>query len=234
MKAIYNPHLSVDCVVFGFDGEQLKVLLLERHINHQQEEINDKKLPGSMIYEKESLDAAAARVLNDISGMKNIFLSQFHTFGDPERTANPRDRMWLELTTNVKVDRIVTVGYMALMRIGRKLTYDSADESANWYEINEIERLCLAFDHKQIIKSGLDHIRHCSSVEPHLLFQLLPRKFTITQFRKLYDVIFNVKSDVRNFQKKIKQMDCLEETDEFEAGVSHRAARLYKFKKKEM
>ena len=187
-----------------------------------------------MIYEKESLDAAAARVLNDISGMKNVFLSQFHTFGNPQRTSNPRDLMWLELTTHVKVDRIVTVGYMALMRINRKLTHNNTDESANWYDINDIDSLSLAFDHKDIVISGLEHIRHCSTVEPHLLFQLLPRKFTITQLRKLYDVIYGVKSDVRNFQKKIKQMDCLEETEEFEEGVSHRAARLFKFKKKEI
>ena len=199
----------------------------------RSENYNDKKLPGSVIYAHESVDAAASRVLNELSGMKSVFLSQFKTFGDPERTSNPRDLLWLEQTTNLKIDRIVTVGYIALLRIRRKLTFNCADASANWYHVHEIKDLNLAFDHKEIIESGLSHIRHCLTLEPNLLFQLLPRKFTISQLRKLYDVIYGVKSDVRNFQKKIRQMNWLEETEEFEEGVSHRAARLYKFKRKE-
>ena len=165
--------------------------------------------------------------------MKSVLLSQFKTFGDPERTSNTCDSLWLEQTTNLKIDRIVTVGYIALMRISRKLTFNSSDASANWHHVHEINDLNLAFDHKEIIESGLSHIRHCLTLEPNLLFQLLPRKFTISQLRKLYDVIYGVKSDVRNFQKKIRQMNWLEETEEFEEGVSHRAARLYKFKRKE-
>lgn len=230
MENIYNPHVSVDCVVFGFDGEHLKVLLLERHITESDQLYNDKKLPGSIIYENEDIDSAAARVLFELTGLKNAYLSQFHSFGNPDRIKNPRDILWLEKTTKLKIGRIVTIGYMALMRISRKLPYSSEDASANWYNVNEISRLHLAFDHLLIIQTALEHIRHQFYVEPHLFFELLPRKFTMLQLRRLYDTVYNVKSDVRNFQKRMKQQSFLEELDEFEQNVAHRAARLYKFK----
>ena len=114
---LYNPHISVDCVVFGFDGEKLKVLLIERSINEQNELYNDKKLPGSIILTDEDLDDAASRVLNELTGLKNIYLSQFKSFGSPVRTANPRDVLWLERTTKMKIGRIVTVAYVALIKI---------------------------------------------------------------------------------------------------------------------
>lgn len=227
----YNPHVSVDCVVFGFDGEKLRVLLIERNITEQNEQYNDKKLPGSIIYDNEDLDAAAARVLQEMTGLKNIYLSQFRSFGAPDRTSNPRDILWLERTTQQKIERIVTVAYMALMLISRRLSFDSSDASANWYDVDDIENLSLAFDHKQIVQAALQHIRHCFDVEPQLFFELLPRKFTLSQLRTLNDVVYGTHSDVRNFQKKIKQMHFLVELDEFEEGVPHRAARLYKFKK---
>ena len=93
---LYNPHVSVDCVVFGFDGENLKVLLIERNIQEQNENYNDKKLPGSIIFNDEDLDDAASRVLTELTGLKNIYLSQFHSFGNPDRINNPRDILWLE------------------------------------------------------------------------------------------------------------------------------------------
>ena len=88
---IYNPHVSVDCVVFGFDGEKLKVLLVERSIAEQNEMYNDKKLPGSIILQDEDLDTAASRVLNEMTGLKNIYLSQLKSFGNPNRTNDSRD-----------------------------------------------------------------------------------------------------------------------------------------------
>ena len=91
--------------------------------------------------------------------------------------------------------------------------------------------MSLAFDHVKIIKKGLEHIRHQLDVEPHLLFELLPKKFTISQLRILHDVVHRTRSDVRNFQKKVAQMPYLVMLDEVEEGVPHRAARLYKYKK---
>ena len=118
---VYNPHVSVDCVVFGFDGEKLKVLLIERTIEEQN--FSDKKLPGSIIFEDEDLDEAAIRILNELTGLKNIYLSQFHSFGNPQRTKNMRDKNWLEKLTNMKIGRIVTVGYVALIKISRKIIF---------------------------------------------------------------------------------------------------------------
>ena len=227
----YNPHISVDCVVFGFDGEKLKVLLIERSIDEQNELYNDKKLPGSIILNDEDLDEAASRVLNELTGLKNIYLSQFQSFGSPNRMKDPRDVLWLERTTQLKIGRIVTVAYVALIKIDRKIVFNADDFSANWYDVNEIRSMSLAFDHIKIIEKGLEHIRHQLDVEPNLLFELLPKKFSISQLRILHDVVHQTRSDVRNFQKKIAQMPYLVMLDEVEEGVPHRAARLYKYKK---
>ncbi len=229
---IYNPHVSVDCVVFGFDGEQLKILLIERSITEQNELYNDKKLPGSIILNDEDLDDAASRVLTELTGLKNIYLSQFRSFGGPNRTKNPRDILWLENTMQMKIRRIVTVAYVALIKIDRKIQVKSDNTQANWYDLNEVAKMNLAFDHAEIINKGLEHVRHNLDIEPHLLFELLPRKFTVSQLRSLYNTVHQTNSDVRNFQKKVAQMPYVIPLDEMEEGVPHRAARLYKFDKK--
>ncbi len=230
-EILYNPHVSVDCVVFGFDGENLKILLIERTIKEKNELYNDKKLPGSIILVNEDLDEAAARILNELTGLKNIYLSQFRSFGKPNRTDNPRDILWLENTTQLKIGRIVTVAYVALIKIDRKLQFKHDTNSANWFNISKITDTNLAFDHKEIINKGLEHIRHRMEIEPNLLFELLPRKFTISQLRTLYDTVNQTRSDVRNFQKKVAQWSYVVALDEMETGVPHRAARLYKYKK---
>ena len=228
---VYNPHVSVDCVVFGFDGEKLKVLLIERSITEQNELFNDKKLPGSIILQDEDLDDAASRVLTELTGLKNIYLSQFRSFGGPDRIKNPRDILWLENTTQLKIGRIVTVAYVALIKIDRKIQVKSDNTQANWYNLDEVAAMNLAFDHAEIIRKGLEYIRHNLDIEPHLMFELLPRKFTISQLRSLYDTVHQTNSDVRNFQKKVAQMPYVVGTNELEEGVPHRAARLYKYKK---
>jgi len=230
---VYNPHVSVDCVVFGFDGEKLKVLLIERSIAEQNEQYNDKKLPGSIILSDEDLDDAASHVLTELTGLKNIYLSQFKSFGGPNRTKNPRDILWLEKTMHLKIRRLVTVAYVALIKIDRKIQLKSDNNTqAHWYDLNEVPEMNLAFDHAEIINRGLEYIRHNLDIEPHLLFELLPRKFTISQLRTLHDTFHQVRSDVRNFQKKVSQMPYLVMLDEVEDGVPHRAARLYKFDRK--
>lgn len=229
MERIYNPYVSVDCVVFGFDGKNLKVLLIERHIQEKSHDYNDKKLPGSIIYMDEDLDEAASRILTELTGLKNIPLSQFKSFGHPQRSSNSRDVLWLEKTTHMKIERIVTVGYVALIKINRKITLDSKDTSANWYNVDDVITMNLAFDHSQIIRKGLEYIKHWLSLEPYLMFKLLPRKFTLSQLRILYDVVNQTRSDVRNFQKKVQQWENLVMLDETEEGVPHRAARLYKY-----
>lgn len=230
----YYPYVSVDCVVFGFDGEKLKVLLIERSISENHTSYNDKKLPGSLILENEDLDDAASRILTELTGLKNIYLSQFRSFGNPDRARNPRDILWLERTTQLKIERIVTVAYMALIRINRKIQFNSPVAKANWSDVKNIKKMSLAFDHKEIIIEGLRHIRHRLDIEPHLFFELLPRKFTMSQLRILHDDIHQTKSDVRNFQKKVAQWPWVVVLDEFEKNVPHRAGRLFTFDKKNL
>lgn len=231
---IYNPHVSVDCVVFGFDGEKLKVLLIERNIKELHEWYNDRKLPGSVILKDEDLDDAAIRILRELTGLRNIYLSQFHSFGSPERTKDPRDVLWLEKTMKLKVDRIVTVGYVALIKINRKIQELPDNTAANWYDLKDVRRMRLAFDHEEIIRKGLEHIRYKLDREPNLFFELLPRKFTILQLRTLHDTVLQIRSDVRNFQKKVLKMPYVVALKEKEKNVPHRAARLYKFDRKKV
>ncbi|MDR0332824.1 MAG: NUDIX hydrolase [Dysgonamonadaceae bacterium] len=227
----YNPHVSVDCVVFGFDGEELKILLIERTLNDDAENFSDKKLPGSIIYEDEDLDSAATRILNELTGLKNIFLHQFKSFGDPKRTSNLRDKNWLEKTTKLKIGRIVTVGYVALIKIDRKIIFESENTTAHWYDVKSLANIQLAFDHNQIAGEALRYIRRSVMLEPFILFDLLPKKFTMTQLRNLYDIVLETKSDVRNFQKKMLQIEGLEPLEEVQKDVPYRAPRLYSFKK---
>src|SRR5690554_1361199 len=228
----YNPHVSIDCVIFGFDGERLKVLLIERTISEVSGDYSDKKLPGSIIYQDEDLDTAATRVLYELTGLKNIFLHQFHSFGDPKRSSNPRDKNWLEKTTRMKIGRIVTVGYLALIKISRKIIFESENTTARWYDVDALDSMKLAFDHNLIAKEALKHIRHQVMLQPHMLFELLPRKFTMTQLRNLYDLVLETKSDVRNFQKKMLMTEGLEQLDEVQKNVPYRAPRLYRFNKR--
>lgn len=228
----YNPHVSVDCVVFGFDGAKLKVLLIERTIDENDGFYSDKKLPGSVIYDNEDLDTAAIRILNELTGLKNIFLSQFHCFGDPQRISNPRDKNWLEKITKLEIGRVITVGYVALIKISRKIIFESENTTARWYDIDELSKMELAFDHNQISEEALKHIRHKVMLEPDVLFELLPQKFTMTQLRNLYDIVLETKSDVRNFQKKMLLIEGLEQLDEVQKDVPYRAPRLYRFDKK--
>ena len=112
-----NNHISVDCVVIGFDGEQLKVLLIKRVGEEQGEIFHDMKLPGSLIYMDEDLDEAAQRVLNELTGLKNVNLMQFKAFGSKNRTKDPKDIHWLERAMESKVERIVTIAYLSLVKI---------------------------------------------------------------------------------------------------------------------
>lgn len=116
-----NNHISVDCVVIGFDGEQLKVLLIKRVGEENGEVYHDMKLPGSLIYMDEDLDEAAQRVLFELTGIRSVNLMQFKAFGSKNRTSNPKDVRWLERAMQSKVERIVTIAYLSMVKIDRAL-----------------------------------------------------------------------------------------------------------------
>lgn len=224
-----NPHVSVDCVLIGFDGEQLCVLVIRQLDAIHEEGLNNYKLPGSLIYEDEDLDDAAKRVLKELTGLKSVKMIQFRAFGSKDRTRNPKDVRWLERfhSLNEKIDRIVTIAYLTLLKIDRKYTQLSHQYEACWMPVKEIKEL--AFDHKQIVEEALAYIRQYVENTPSSLFTLLPRKFTASQLRTLYEVIYDREFDVRNFHKKIALMDYVVPLEEKERGVAHRAARYYRF-----
>ncbi|MEO8796137.1 MAG: NUDIX domain-containing protein [Daejeonella sp.] len=207
----FDSVFSIDCVIFGFDEGELKILLIERNV----EPFKDWwALPGYLVEENESLDHAAERILYELTGLRDIFMDQFYTFGDVDR--HPQGR-------------VVTVAYYAMLRLnGPKelkpvTTYA---KNAVWYPINDLPKL--AFDHSKIFERGFLKIRNKITYQP-IAFELLPEKFTLTQLQHLYEVILNKSLDKRNFRKKMLNYGILKELDEKQKGVSYRAAKLYKF-----
>ena len=171
IERIYNPHVSVDCAVFGFDGTNLQILLAERKLDGLCGLYNDKKLPGSIILADENLDEAANRILKEYTGLSDIYLKQFQAFGNPNRST-ALDIMWLEKTAKHTIARIVTVGYLALIKIDDKIKLaQDTDTSVVWLDVNELPDIQIAFDHREIIASALDNIRRTFKFEPHLMFE---------------------------------------------------------------
>jgi len=228
MKAQFiQTHVSVDCVVFGFDGQSLNVLLVKR--NTGKAEGLDLKLPGSLIYQDEDADTAALRVLKELTGINKMALRQFKSFTSPQRTSNPEDIKWLEFEYNNKIDRLITISYLSLCKIDRKLNVVSKYKTVKWCPVGELPKM--PFDHNQIVEESLKEIRRWLEYEPSVVFELLPSKFTAAQLRRLYEAVYRKSYDVRNFHKKIAGMDYIVLTNELQSGVSHRAARYYKFDK---
>lgn len=222
-------HLSVDCTVLGFDGRQLQVLLIRRTGIEEGRAFHDMKLPGTLILDNEELDDAARRVLGELTGLKNIPLVQFRAFGSIDRTKDPRDVHWVEQEHQAHLNRCVTVAYLAFVKIGRSLIHDMEGTEALWVSVDQLPPL--AFDHNKIVTEAVAMLRTISSMDPSCLYALLPRKFTVTQLRTLYEVVFGTRLDPANFYKKMVQMPYIVALDEFEKGVSHRAARFYRFDK---
>ena len=205
---MFYPHVSVDCVLLGTNEDKLCVLLVERQVAGSNEK--HYKLPGSLIYESEDLDTAAYRVLNEATGLKRVALKQFRSFGSPARTKNKEDVQWLENASKMKITRIVTMS-----------------DTLIWAPVNELPHL--PFDHKEIVEAAGEEIRRWVDVEPGIVFDYLPSKFTAYQLRRIFEIIYNKTIDVRNFHKKMTAMEYVVQTDEVETGVNHRAARYYRF-----
>lgn len=218
-----NPHISVDCVIFGFNEGTLKVLLIEREKEKGAQLGGHKlKLPGSLISEQEDLDTSAIRTLTELTGINNIFLKQYSVFGDPGRLKPHEDLEWLRRTTGMKVDRVVTVAYYSLIKIS-----DSAiTDRTIWHPVNNLPELI--FDHNYIVKEALQNLRNEFRLKP-LCFELLPKKFTLRQLQGIFESILNITLDSRNFRKKIRKLNYLTALTEKEKNVNHKPAKLYKF-----
>ena len=227
MKAKFiHTYVSVDCVVFGFDDEQLNILLVKR----DEENTKDLKLPGSLIYNEEDVDDAANRVLFELTGIKKMTLCQFRCFASPERANKPEDVKWLDKEYQPNINRLITVAYLSLCKIDRKLNNVSKYKQTKWCPLNEIPKM--PFDHNKIVKESLSEIRRWIEYDPSIVFELLPNKFTISQLHRLYEAIYNKDIDIRNFHKKVAAMPYIVQLDERQKNVSHRAARYYKYDKK--
>lgn len=217
MEAIlpkFDSVFSIDCVIFGFDEGELKILLIERN----EEPYKDWwALPGYLVEQNESLDHAATRILHELTGLRDIYMEQFYTFGDVDR--HPQGR-------------VITVAYYAMIRLNgpKELKpVTSYARKAVWYPVRDLPKL--AFDHTKIFEKGFVKIRNKIAYQP-IAFELLPEKFTLTQLQSLYEVILNKNLDKRNFRKKMLNYGILKELNEKQKGVSYRAARLYKFDKR--
>ncbi len=224
-------NVSVDCVIFGFDNEEkkLKVLLIKKKINPYGKKDSGKQiaLPGDLIRLEENIDESAKRVLFSLTKLNNVFLRQFKTFGDPKRVQSSKDQEWLKNFRQEPNERVVTVGYLSLVRMEDYIPAPSyfADE-VKWVDICKVP--ALAFDHNDIIESGLLFLRNQLSHE--LTSELLPRKFTLSQLQELHEIVLDQKLDKRNFRKQVISKGQLKETDEKQKGVSHKPARFYSFK----
>jgi 8-oxo-dGTP diphosphatase len=204
-----RPALTVDCVVFGFDEGDLRVLLIQRDV----EPFRGKwALPGGFVRLDATLDEAARRELAEEAGVRDVYLEQLYTFGAPNR--DPRER-------------VVTVAYYALVRMEKYRLQAATDaRHAAWFAVDD--RPTLAFDHDEILEHALRRLKGKVRYEP-IGFELLPEKFTLSALQHLYEVCLEESLDKRNFRKKILSLGLLRETNEIEQDVAHRAARLYRF-----
>jgi 8-oxo-dGTP diphosphatase len=201
--------LAVDCVVFGLDEHDLKVLLIQRKLQPFQ---HAWALPGGFVRIEETIDEAARRELEEEAGVHDVYLEQLYTVGTLDR--DPRER-------------VVTVAYYALAKLSDHRIRAATDAmGVGWFALDDLPKL--AFDHAEIVTRAHERLRGKVRYAP-VGFELLPPRFSLTQLQRLYEIILGNALDKRNFRKKILAMDLLVETDEVEQGVRHRAARLYRF-----
>ena len=202
-----HPSVTTDCVIFGFDGTKLQVLLVERGLEPYK---GKWAFPGGFVKMDESCEEGALRELKEETGLTGAYIEQFRTFSDPNR--DPRER-------------VITVAYYALVRIQDVKAGDDAAK-AGWFALDEVPQL--AFDHDRILRAALKRLRERIHFEP-IGFELLPEKFTMTQLQHLYEAILGVKFDRRNFYTKMHNLGLLTQLEETVPLVNKKEAYLYSF-----
>ena len=201
-------HVAVDCIIFGFERGQLKVLLQKRPFEPHAGEWS---LMGGFVRQDEDVDDAAARVLTELTGLKQIYMKQVGAFGSVHRDSG---------------DRVVSVAYSARLDIDRVDKNLNREHSAYWEDINRLPPLL--FDHLDMVQQAHQMLRTSISKHP-VGFQLLPPLFTLTQLQMLYEAILGESIDKRNFRKRVAEMPFIEKTDEIDKVSSKRGAALYRF-----
>lgn len=198
--------LAVDCIIFGFDGENIKILLIKRAF---QPEKGNWSLMGGFVQPTESIDQAANRVLKQLTGLEGVYLEQLHTFGS---------------TTRDTIERTASVAYFALIDINKYETQLSNDYHAEWFQLKRVPKL--VFDHQEMVESAKRRIRYKAALHP-ILFELLPSRFTIPQLQTLYESVFNTTIDKRNFSKRVLATGLLIKLADKDKAGSKRGAYYY-------
>ena len=221
-------NLSVDCVILGFDDDQkLKILLIKKTINKTGD--LQYAIPGDLLKEDEDLLSGAKRVLKSLTSLDNLFLKQFRVFGDPLRTKDKKDQAWLNMYRKNPKERVVTVGYLSLVKMENYLPQASSFAlDAEWVDLKSVPNN-LAFDHNEIIESGLINLR--TQLDHKIISNLLPSKFTLSQLQYIYEILLDEKLDKRNFRKTISKISMIKKTKEKQEGVAHKPAFLYTYEK---
>ena len=224
-------NLSVDCVILGFDDDQkLKILLIKKVVN----KIGDFQyaIPGDLLDNNEDLLSGAKRILKNLTSLDKLYLKQFKAFGDPNRTKDKKDQSWLNLYRKNPKERVVTVGYLSLVKMEDYIPQASSFASdAEWVDFNSIPDN-LAFDHNEIINSGLRYLR--TQLDHKIISNLLPSKFTLSQLQYIYEILLDEKLDKRNFRKNISKISVIKKTKEKQEGVAHKPAYLYTYEKEKL
>lgn len=224
----FVEHVSVDCVIFGFNKNVLKVLLLKYH------EVDRWSVPGGFVFKDESMDDAAARTLYERTHLENLFLQQFYTFGDSQRTEENNPHRQLLLNKNIVVDkdhwiyqRFISTAYFALIDYTNAHNFpDTFNETCAWFSVDALPEM--AFDHQKIITKGLDFLR--KNLDYNVVgSNLLPEKFTMKELQTLYETILDEKFRRNNFQRKILSLNMLQRLEKLYTGSANKAPYLYKF-----
>jgi len=200
--------ISVDCVIFGYEDRNLKVLLIKSDLKEFEGLLS---LLGDLVKPDEDMEEAPYRVLEQRTGLQNVFLEQVHTFGRVNRHPS---------------GRVITTAYYSLVNIKSHKLKLTANE-LHWHNVNEIETL--AFDHKIILNTCLNRLREQVMEQP-IVFNLLPEKFSLRELQDLYEAILGVELDRRNFRKRIMLKNWLVDLNEMEEDVPHRPGKLYKLR----
>ena len=215
MTQYYSEHskvwVSVDCIVFGFENNQLKLLIGRRQMDPGRGEWS---LYGGFVRDDEDLDEAANRVLYSLTGLKEIYMKQVGAFGAVDRDPG---------------ERVISVAYCALINVN---DYDDKlrqQYELEWADLGQLPKLYS--DHNQMVSKAISLLRRRIKTEP-LSFNLLPDLFTLTQLQHVYEAILGSPIDKRNFRKRIKQIDFIEKTELIDKKTSKRGAALYRFNKK--
>ena len=204
----FNIAISVDCVLFGYDEKELKVLLIKSDL---EEFSGLYSLLGDLVKPGEDLEAASYRILKERTGMDDVYLEQVQAFGSVDRHPS---------------GRVITIAYYSLIDIKHHKLQLSHNE-LSWHPVKEIKKL--AFDHKIILDSCLNRLQE-QVMEHPVIFNLMPEKFSLRQLQDVYQAILGVELDRRNFRKKISVKDWLMDINEMEGDVPHRPGKLYKLK----